>query len=118
MWCGPQREPDLVSLTRAASVGATSSGYGSNGLFKSSDGGVNWTDIWSARSQPELGKAFTYNFVNVIAIDPTDHLHRLLTFHEACLTPHPATCIAESREGGTSWRIHDGETAGMATRVR
>ena len=68
----------------------TNSGYGSNGLFKSIDGGVNWTDIWSGASQPVLGKAFTYNFANVVAIDPSDHLHLLLTFHEMCLPPHPA----------------------------
>lgn len=87
----------------------TNSGYGSNGLFKSLDGGVNWTDIWSGKSQPELAKAFTYNFANVIAIDPSDHQHILLTFHEACLAPHPATCIVESFDAGSSWRIIDGE---------
>jgi photosystem II stability/assembly factor-like uncharacterized protein len=87
----------------------TNSGYGSNGLFKSTDGGVNWTDIWSQKSQPELGKAFMYNFANVIAIDPADHQHILLTFHEACLAPHPATCIVETKDGGSTWRIIDGE---------
>ena len=87
----------------------TNSGYGSNGLFKSADGGVNWTDVWSQKSQPDLAKAFTYNFANVIAIDPSDHLHILLTFHEQCLAPHPATCIVESMNGGSSWRLIDGE---------
>jgi len=87
----------------------TNSGYGSNGLFKSTDGGVNWTDIWSRESQPELAKAFTYNFANVIAIDPFDHEHVLLTFHEPCLAPHPSTCIVETNDGGSSWRILDGE---------
>jgi hypothetical protein len=87
----------------------TNSGYGSNGLFKSLDGGVNWTDVWSQKSQPELSKAFTYNFANVIAIDPANHLHVLLTFHEACLAPHPATCIVESMNGGSTWRLIDGE---------
>jgi len=86
----------------------TNSGYGSNGLFKSTDGGVNWIDIWSIKSQPELGKAFQYNFANVVAIDPLNHLHILLTFHEPCLAPHPATCIAETTNGGTSWRLIDG----------
>jgi len=92
-----------------ANIVYTNSGYGSNGLFKSKDGGVNWTDIWSGKSQPELGKAFMYNFANVIAIDPSDHEHILLTFHEACLAPHPATCIVESMNGGDTWRIIDGE---------
>jgi hypothetical protein len=92
-----------------ANIVYTNSGYGSNGLFKSTDGGVNWTDVWSQKSQPDLAKAFTYNFANVIAIDPADHLHILLTFHEACLAPHPATCIVESMNGGDTWRIIDGE---------
>jgi len=87
----------------------TNSGYGSNGLFKSTDGGVNWTDIWSKRSQPELGKAFQYNFANVIALDPADHRHILLTFHEMCLPPHASTCIVESRDAGATWEIHDGK---------
>ena len=86
----------------------TNSGYGSNGLFKSTDGGVNWTDVWSATSQPEMAKAFTYMFVNVVAIDPSDHQHVLLTFHERCLAPHPQTCIAESKDGGSSWQLIDG----------
>ncbi len=87
----------------------TNSGYGSNGLFKSTDGGVNWSDIWSGKSQPELAKSFTYNFANVIAIDPDNHLHILLTFHEPCLAPHTSTCIVESKDGGSSWEIHDGK---------
>jgi len=87
----------------------TNSGYGSNGLFKSTDGGVNWTDVWSAKSQPELSKAFTHNFVNTIVLDPADSQHLLLTFHEACLAPHPPTCIAESSDGGSSWKFLEGE---------
>jgi hypothetical protein len=56
-----------------------------------------------------LGQAFQYNFANVIAIDPYDHRHILLTFHEPCLEPHAATCIAESKDAGSSWTLLDGE---------
>lgn len=87
----------------------TNSGYGSNGLFKSTDGGVNFTDVWSIASQPELGKAFQYNFANVVALDPSDPEHVLLTFHETCLPPHPATCIVETKNGGSSWQLIEGE---------
>jgi hypothetical protein len=87
----------------------TNSGYGSNGLFKSTNGGVDWEGIWPPPAQPELAEAFTYNFANVVAIDPSDHEHILLTFHEECLPPHPATCIAETFDAGASWRLIDGD---------
>src|SRR5258706_11965166 len=66
-------------------------------------------DIWSSASQPMLSKAFQYNFANVIAIDPSDHLHILLTFHEPCLPPHATTCIAETKDAGSTWRLIDGQ---------
>jgi hypothetical protein len=87
----------------------TNSGYGWNGLFKSLNGGVDWDPVWPPPSQPELAKAFTYNFANVVAIDPSDHQHILLTFHESCLSPHPATCIAETLDAGSTWRLIDGQ---------
>ncbi|HWB82237.1 MAG TPA: hypothetical protein VG755_45045 [Nannocystaceae bacterium] len=89
----------------------TNAGYGAmgNGLFKSQNGGVDWDVVWPPAEQPELSAAFTYNFANVIAIDPADHQHVLLTFHESCLPPHTSTCIAESFDAGASWVLHDGE---------
>jgi hypothetical protein len=87
----------------------TNSGYGANGLFKSVNAGVDWTVVWPPPKQPELGKAFTYNFANVIAMDPSNHQHILLTFHESCLPPHTQMCIAETSDGGDSWRLMDGD---------
>jgi hypothetical protein len=90
----------------------TNSGYGdgTNGLYKSSNGGVDWDLVWPPPSQPELAKAFEYNFANVVDIDPSNHLHILLTFHEPCLAPHAGTCIAESTNGGSTWRLVDGQS--------
>jgi photosystem II stability/assembly factor-like uncharacterized protein len=87
----------------------TNSGYGSNGLFKSIDGGENWIDVWSVASQPDLGKAFQYNFANTVALDPSDSRHLLLTFHEPCLPPNPSTCIVESFDAGASWKLIGGK---------
>jgi hypothetical protein len=92
-------EPDVVY---------TNSGYGTNGLYKSRNGGVDWEVVWPPAAQPELAAAFTYNFANVIAMDPDDHQHILLTFHEPCLPPHNSTCIAETFDAGTTWALHDG----------
>lgn len=83
----------------------TNSGYGANGLFKSRNGGIDWDVIWPPPRQPELAKAFRYNFVNVLTINPQDRHHLLLTFHESCLPPNPVTCIGESKDGGETWRL-------------
>lgn len=87
----------------------TNSGYGSNGLFKSTDGGRNWKDIWSRASQPVLAQAFTYNFANTVALDPRNSKHILLTFHEPCLPPYSSVCIAESFDAGDTWRLVEGK---------
>lgn len=93
-------DPDIVY---------TNSGYGSNWLYKSKDAGASWSVVWPPAAQPDLAAAFTYNFANVIAMDPSDHEHLLLTFHEECLPPHPKTCIAESHDAGGTWVLHDGD---------
>jgi hypothetical protein len=89
----------------------TNAGYGAegSGLYKSVNSGADWDLIWPPATQPQLLSALTYHFANVVAIDPADHLHVLLTFHEACLPPHPSTCIAETMNGGQSWRLIDGQ---------
>jgi hypothetical protein len=87
----------------------TNSGYTNSHLWKSTNGGGDWAQAWPPLLQPDLSKAFQYNFANVVAIDPTNHKHILLTFHEACLPPHTSTCIAESSDAGASWKLHDGK---------
>jgi hypothetical protein len=73
-----------------------SNGYGkySNGELKSTNGGVDWEEIWPKNSGIAGANGFSYG----VAIDPKDHLHLLLTFHE-----RPG--IAESKDGGASWRM-------------
>ena len=87
----------------------TNSGYTNSHLWKSSNGGGDWLQIWPPPSQPDLAKAFQYNFANVVALDPFNHEHILLTYHEACLPPHTSTCIAESMDSGASWKLIDGK---------
>jgi hypothetical protein len=87
----------------------TNSGYTNSHLWKSSNGGGDWEQLWPPPAQPELATAFQYNFANVVALDPFDHHHLLLTFHEPCLPPHASTCIAESMDAGASWTLLDGE---------
>jgi len=85
----------------------TNSGYGTNSLYKSINGGRDWAVIWPP-SNRSLSSAFTYNFANVVALDPSNSSHILLTFHEPCLAPHPPTCIAETFDKGATWKLIEG----------
>jgi len=89
----------------------TNSGYSrvSNGLWKSTNGGVDWDEIWPPAAQPELAAHLTYKFANVLAMDPADHRHLLLTFHEPCALAGATTCIAESVDVGATWTLIPGK---------
>jgi photosystem II stability/assembly factor-like uncharacterized protein len=87
----------------------TNSGYGPNGVFKSTDGGVTWAQIMT---QDALDAFVDNGFVHEVALDPTDHLHLLVDPHFTCQGSHGAGCIAESRDGGNTWRIIDNAPAG------
>jgi hypothetical protein len=79
--------------------------YGVMGLFKSSNGGVDWDQILPT----DIAKAFIYNgMVEWIAMDPSNHLHLIVSPHFSCQAPHPNNCMLESEDGGTSWRVIDG----------
>ena len=97
----------------------TNSGYGegTNGAFKSLNGGVDWDAIWPPQdpAQADLGKVVQYNFANVFAMDPSDHLHLLLTFHAECSAPYNQTCIGETTDGGATWRLINGEKSWVGT---
>lgn len=95
----------------------TNSGYGktTNGAFKSTNGGVDWDQVWPPPKQPELGNVVQYNFANVFAMDPSDHKHILLTFHAVCSAPYNETCLAESTDGGATWRVLNGDRSWVGT---
>lgn len=90
----------------------TNSGYNGgpegSGEFKSTDGGVSWSQVWPP-SDPDLASIVEYNFVGGIAIDPDDHQHLLLTFHAKCSAPYNEACIGESNDAGATWRLINGD---------
>jgi hypothetical protein len=92
----------------------TNSGYGakSNGAFKSTNGGVDFQQLWPP-ADPVLAKVVEYNFVGGIAMDPSDHTHLLITFHAKCAAPHTEACFGESKDAGTTWHMIEGQ-AGWA----
>jgi photosystem II stability/assembly factor-like uncharacterized protein len=64
-------------------------GNGPEGLFRSLDGGVTWTNIFTA---PAGYKSDIYT----IDVDPGDSNHLLVTFHND-------QNLAESKDGGRTW---------------
>lgn len=80
--------------------------YGINGFFKSTNGGVDWEQILSE----EVRMYAPYGgFVGGIAIDPDDHLHVLVSWHQVCGPPYTSACYAQTRDGGETWVMRDGD---------
>src|SRR5262249_19219631 len=44
-------------------------------------------------------------FVNNVSIDPTDHNHLAVSTHGECAAPFDPSCIAETKDGGRTWRV-------------
>lgn len=79
--------------------------YGGLGLWKSTDGGVNFDQLFGPES--EWAMTAEQNFVNNVSMDPNDHLHLIVTQHGAC-KGYANACMAETTDGGKSWRLFDG----------
>ena len=92
----------------------TVAGYGQGGIFKSTNGGVDWTQILPTAILAVTGAGF----MEKITMDPTDHTHLLASFHTPCTgTPLPGApvdsmgnwgCMAESTSSGVDWSLTTG----------
>jgi hypothetical protein len=78
------------------------SGYGAQSLWKTTDGGQSWTDVLAGT---EYETHADYRFVNNVSLDPTDHLHVVVSTHGACSEPYGPSCIAETKDGGSTWKL-------------
>jgi photosystem II stability/assembly factor-like uncharacterized protein len=80
------------------------SGYGAVGLFKSINGGVDWKQLFPEDS--EFARTVDRTFVEFIAMNPSDHLHLVVSTHAECFgNVAGPTCFAESFDGGDTWRM-------------
>jgi hypothetical protein len=77
--------------------------YGAQGMWKSTNGGVDWDPLFPADS--EVAKTVQYNFIDSISMDPTNHQHLVIGTHADCAAPYNPTCEAESNDGGATWRL-------------
>lgn len=90
----------------------TNSGYGaaSNGAFKSTNGGVDWTQIWPPLDG-SYAKVVAYDFVAQVVMDPSNPQHLLISFHAECAAPYASACYGESHDAGASWKLLSGDSS-------
>jgi hypothetical protein len=90
----------------------TGSLYGLNGFFKSSNGGKDWKQILPADLQMYVPYG---GFVGGIAMDPSSsadaHLHLIVTWHDVCKSPYNQSCYAETKDGGVTWALRNGDAS-------
>jgi photosystem II stability/assembly factor-like uncharacterized protein len=76
--------------------------YGNMGVFKSTNGGQDFAQVLP----PDIAQAFVDGgMVEWIAIDPTDHLHVLVTPHFSCMGSAGPNCALETKDGGQTWTV-------------
>lgn len=78
------------------------SGYGAESLWKSTDGGFSWKDVLIGS---EFERVANYRFANTVSMDPTDHRHLVVSTHGDCAAPYNPSCLTETYDGGSTWRI-------------
>ncbi len=96
---GSGRNGSMVIDSMNPKVLYTDARYGPLGLFKSTDGGVSWTQIMVTN----------ITYIESIAMDPTNDQHIAVTPHFTC--NDKSNCIMESTNGGSSWTMLSGAPA-------
>ena len=73
--------------------------YGAESVWKSTDYGVDWTDVMGGINVWSL---VPYGFIGTISMDPIDHLHLVATSHGQC-NSFPQGCYFETLDGASTW---------------
>lgn len=88
----------------------TVEGYGTSGLWKSTNAGMDWTNVLT----PEIANAFyDGGQITGISMDPADHTHLVIESHQGtgCTYKGPdggsavGTCLAETTDSGSHWTL-------------
>jgi hypothetical protein len=86
-------------------------GYGSDPtIYRSMDGGVNWVEL-SPDSAHVVGNQSSVPSVQDVAIDPYNHLHLAVSFHENCSAPYNPLCLSQTTDGGNTWKEFNGPSS-------
>jgi hypothetical protein len=89
-----QADPEVAGTLYATS------GYGAQGLWKTTDGGMSWKDVLVGS---EYERVAAYRFVNNVSLDPTNRQHLVVSTHGSCAEPYAPNCIGETKDGGNTW---------------
>jgi hypothetical protein len=94
----------------------TTSGYGALGIWKSTNGGVDWDQLFAPGNPTEsINWAGGYlPDIYAIDIDPADHNHLIATFHDAPWKGYSDAGLIETMDGGATWTLHQ-PAAGMGS---
>lgn len=86
----------------------TTAGYGANGLWKSTDGGVDWQNLLPSSSSvvQQIGTSDVYH----VEMDPYRPNHLLVSFHYYWNPGAASPGLLESFDGGQSWTVHQPPT--------
>jgi photosystem II stability/assembly factor-like uncharacterized protein len=89
----------------------TVQGYGTSGLWKSTNAGVDWTNVLPTAISTAF---YAGGQITGISMDPGDHTHLVIESHggSGCTYgtgadggPLIGTCIAESTDSGATWKL-------------
>jgi photosystem II stability/assembly factor-like uncharacterized protein len=76
-------------------------GYGSGGIWKSTNEGVDWDQMVPQSVLQYVPNAFT----QALSMDPTDRTHLIATSHAGCTGPYAPNCMFETTDSGKTWRL-------------
>jgi photosystem II stability/assembly factor-like uncharacterized protein len=94
-------DPDVMYVT---------SGYGTIGIWKSTNGGVDWEQLF--KDDPKQNPTRPINpsgdyvpDITTFDLDPTDHLHLLAAFHDVPWKGYGDAGFVETKDGGATWKL-------------
>ena len=87
-----------------------------NALYKTTNGGVDWTSLFPKGS--EIATTVDYTFSQEYSIDPTDHEHVAISFHADCHGKYAPMCLGETHDSGATWHLMKGPISGWGENAR